>query len=60
MKLQRFMPLRYWYMLALILVASIFVHFQFGDPFRLPVAAMVIVAFFGFFARYDRDAGSQV
>lgn len=58
MKLQRLMPLRYWFMLALILVASIFAHYSFGDAFRVPVAAMVIVAIFGFLARDDRPAGS--
>jgi hypothetical protein len=56
MKLQRIMPLRYWLMLAIILASSIFVHFQFGDPFRFPIVAMVIVSIFGYLARDDKAA----
>jgi hypothetical protein len=49
--LQRLMPMRYWLMELLILAAAVFVHFLFGDPWRLPVAAMIIVAVFGFLSR---------
>jgi hypothetical protein len=45
------MPLRYWLMQLLIFAAAVFVHFLFGDPWRLPIASMVIVAIFGVLSR---------
>ncbi len=38
-------------MVTLILASSIFVHFQFGDSFRVSLAAIAIVVIFGVLAK---------
>jgi hypothetical protein len=52
------MPLRYWFVLALILATSTFVHFQFGEAFSLPIGLMVWVSIFGALAGDAKPTGS--
>ena len=53
--LRRWMPLRYWLVVALILAWELIDHVRFDAPFG-PMWPIIIVGFFGYFSRDEKAA----